>query len=125
MEFVIDHRKKLSLNSLEQFLKDKDATLVISQESKQSIKKCREYLDQKIKNSKEPIYGINTGFGSLCNVIIPQNDIEQLQENLVKSHACGAGDEVPGHWPTYELSKSTIFGLWQKWCSIANCRNAL
>lgn len=40
-------------------------------------------------------YGINTGFGSLCNVKISDSDIEQLQTNLVLSHACGLGDEVP------------------------------
>ncbi len=43
----------------------------------------------------EPVYGINTGFGSLCNVIIPDNELEQLQTNLVMSHACGMGHEVP------------------------------
>jgi histidine ammonia-lyase len=43
----------------------------------------------------KPIYGINTGFGSLCNVIISDENLSQLQENLVKSHACGTGDEVP------------------------------
>jgi histidine ammonia-lyase len=95
MEFVIDHTKKLSLDELERFLKDKDAQVALSDASKSSIQKCRDYLDKKIKNSPQPIYGINTGFGSLCNVIIPDADIERLQENLVKSHACGAGDEVP------------------------------
>jgi histidine ammonia-lyase len=45
-------------------------------------------------NSTEPVYGINTGFGSLCNICISPDDLSQLQENLVKSHACGTGDEV-------------------------------
>ena len=45
--------------------------------------------------NEEPIYGINTGFGSLCNVKIATENLSQLQENLVKSHACGTGDEVP------------------------------
>jgi histidine ammonia-lyase len=39
----------------------------------------------------EPIYGINTGFGSLCNVKISNENLSKLQENLVKSHACGTG----------------------------------
>jgi histidine ammonia-lyase len=43
----------------------------------------------------EPIYGINTGFGSLCNVKISNENLSKLQENLVKSHACGTGEEVP------------------------------
>jgi histidine ammonia-lyase len=42
-----------------------------------------------------PIYGINTGFGSLCNVKISNDNLSKLQENLVKSHACGTGEEVP------------------------------
>ena len=57
--------------------------------------RCREYLDQKIAKSSQPIYGINTGFGSLYNKNIPKEDLEKLQDNLVKSHACGAGPEVP------------------------------
>lgn len=95
MIFTIDHTKRLTLSELDTFLKDKDATLVISEVSKKAITDCRNYLDTKLKNNKEPIYGINTGFGSLCNVIIPDKDLEQLQENLVKSHACGMGEEVP------------------------------
>jgi histidine ammonia-lyase len=95
MQFVIDHTKKLTLGELERFLKDKEANVVLSDVSKTAIQKCREYLDKKLKSNPHPIYGINTGFGSLCNVIIPDADIERLQENLVKSHACGAGEEVP------------------------------
>ena len=38
-----------------------------------------------------PVYGINTGFGKLCDVKIPEGDVERLQLNLVRSHACGIG----------------------------------
>lgn len=95
MIFVVDHTKRLSLVDLEQFLEDKDATVVLSDGSKKAINDCRIYLDEKIKRSKDPIYGINTGFGSLYNVTVGENDLEKLQENLVKSHACGMGEEVP------------------------------
>lgn len=61
----------------------------------EKIQNCRKYLDEKILRSTEPIYGINTGFGSLCNKSVETADLEQLQINLVKSHACGMGDEVP------------------------------
>ncbi|MBN8091242.1 aromatic amino acid lyase, partial [Vibrio vulnificus] len=44
---------------------------------------------------KDPIYGINTGFGSLCNVKIDNENLSKLQENLMKSHACGTGELVP------------------------------
>ncbi len=69
--------------------------IALSDEVKQAIVKCREYLDQKMATHPDPIYGINTGFGALYNTTIPDADLEQLQENLVKSHACGMGDEVP------------------------------
>lgn len=70
-------------------------TLALSEEAKINIQKCREYLDKKMASHDAPIYGINTGFGSLCNVKISNENLSQLQENLVKSHACGTGEEVP------------------------------
>src|SRR5690606_11395026 len=66
-----------------------------SEEAKINIQKCREYLDAKMAAQDEAIYGINTGFGSLYNIRIGDNDLIALQENLVRSHACGTGDEVP------------------------------
>jgi len=70
-------------------------TLALSEEAKVNIQKCRDYLDQKMASHVEPIYGINTGFGSLCNVKISNENLSKLQENLVKSHSCGTGEEVP------------------------------
>lgn len=67
----------------------------LSDEAKVNILKCREYLDKKMALNSTPIYGINTGFGSLCNVKISNENLSKLQENLVKSHACGTGEEVP------------------------------
>jgi len=69
--------------------------LALSEEAILNIKKSHLYLHQKIKNDKSPIYGINTGFGSLCNVKIAEENLSKLQENLVKSHACGTGEYVP------------------------------
>jgi histidine ammonia-lyase len=65
--------------------------LALSEEAKINIDKCRQYLDTKMESQEEPIYGINTGFGSLYNVTISKEHLSQLQENLVKSHACGTG----------------------------------
>ncbi|MEH6535582.1 MAG: histidine ammonia-lyase [Psychroserpens sp.] len=67
----------------------------LSKAAIEKIEKCRNYLDNKIENQEEPIYGINTGFGSLCNVEISKDKLTQLQENLVMSHACGVGELVP------------------------------
>jgi histidine ammonia-lyase len=70
-------------------------TLQLSEEARVNIEKCRAYLDRKMQSQDDPIYGINTGFGSLCNVKISNENLSKLQENLMKSHACGTGDEVP------------------------------
>lgn len=83
----------LSLEKVEELIKNK-STLILSKAASQKIVECRVFLDQKIQNSKDPIYGINTGFGSLCDTEISKNDLEKLQRNLVTSHACGMGDEV-------------------------------
>jgi histidine ammonia-lyase len=92
--FHINPHKHLALTDVKHIL-ESDAKLELSEDAVKKITDCRNYLDQKLKSKYEPIYGINTGFGSLCNVIISDNDLEQLQENLVKSHACGLGEEVP------------------------------
>ena len=70
-------------------------SLALSDEAKINIQKCRDYLDKKMASHMDPIYGINTGFGSLCNVKISNENLSKLQENLVKSHSCGTGEEVP------------------------------
>ena len=67
----------------------------LSEKAVERIDNCRNYLDDKIKKDSSPIYGINTGFGSLCNVKINSENLQLLQENLVMSHACGTGSEVP------------------------------
>jgi len=72
-----------------------DTKLVLSDTAIQRIQKCRSYLDVKTKSISKPIYGINTGFGALYNVKINDHNLQKLQENLVMSHACGTGDEVP------------------------------
>ncbi|MBL0183047.1 MAG: histidine ammonia-lyase [Chitinophagaceae bacterium] len=69
--------------------------LTVSAEAVNRINKCREYLDKKLSNSDELFYGINTGFGFLQNVQIDKAQLQQLQSNLIKSHACGMGEEVP------------------------------
>lgn len=69
--------------------------LELSPESVQNIQKSREYLNQRMSSQQDPIYGINTGFGSLYNVKISTENLTKLQENLMKSHACGLGEEVP------------------------------
>ena len=85
---------QLSLQTISEIISG-NKKLALSEDAKKNIASCRDYLDKKMRSQKGPIYGINTGFGSLCNVVIPDNELEQLQTNLVMSHACGTGDEVP------------------------------
>lgn len=86
--------KMLTLKDLSAILHD-SVKLELSDSAKEKIQRCRTYLDDKAKHATQPIYGINTGFGSLYNKHISPNDLEKLQENLVKSHACGTGPEIP------------------------------
>ena len=84
----------LSLETLEEIISH-GKQLALSEEATVNIQKCRAYLDKKMASQSEAIYGINTGFGSLCNVKISNENLSKLQENLVKSHACGIGEEAP------------------------------
>ena len=68
--------------------------LELAPEAQKRIRKCRDYLDRKIAASTEPLYGITTGFGSLCSKSISPDELSTLQENLVKSHACSVGEEI-------------------------------
>lgn len=87
-------RAQLSFEDLQSILRE-EKKIELSQESIQAIEKCRAYLDEKVAKTDKPIYGVNTGFGSLCNHSISEEDLSQLQANLMMSHACGTGDEVP------------------------------
>ncbi len=69
--------------------------IVLSDEVIRKISVCRDYLDRRLEDGEEILYGINTGFGSLCDTVISKENLGLLQKNLVMSHACGVGDEVP------------------------------
>lgn len=70
-------------------------TLDLSDQAIALIERCRNYLDKKMEDTTEPIYGITTGFGSLCNISIDKEQLSTLQKNLVMSHSCSIGDHVP------------------------------
>ena len=83
----------LSFELVDQLIKD-HTKLELAPEAELRIQHCRDYLDRKIAESKEPIYGITTGFGSLCDKNISLSQLGKLQENLLKSHACSVGEEI-------------------------------
>ncbi len=69
--------------------------IFLSDDVIRKISVCRDYLDRRLEKGDEILYGINTGFGSLCDTVISKENLGLLQKNLVMSHACGVGDEVP------------------------------
>ncbi|MAQ70246.1 MAG: histidine ammonia-lyase [Flavobacteriales bacterium] len=59
------------------------------------IKKSRNFLKKEVLKKNSLIYGVNTGFGSLCGTSINKEEINTLQRNLILSHACGTGERIP------------------------------
>lgn len=92
-KFVINNNW-VTLDQIDAII-DSGAHVVLSEECKEQILRCRAFLDEKVDRDDQLIYGVNTGFGSLCNTAISSGDLEQLQRNLVLSHASGMGEEVP------------------------------
>ncbi len=84
----------LTIERVAEILRE-NATLALSEDAVQRIESCRRYLDDKMETATEPIYGITTGFGSLCNISIDKEKLSTLQKNLVMSHACSIGERVP------------------------------
>ena len=84
----------LELSELE-FILHSRTPISLAPEAVKAIARSHKYLADRLKKSDAPIYGVNTGFGSLYNTSIPKKDLPQLQKNLVMSHACGSGDPVP------------------------------
>lgn len=84
---------ELTYDLIEKILNDK-TRLVLSDEGRERIAECREFLDTKTETDGAPIYGVTTGFGSLCDKNISKDDLSTLQENLVKSHSCSVGTPI-------------------------------
>lgn len=85
---------QLSLSVIKNIIEEKQQ-LSLSASAIERILKCRKYLDDKLSTNEDPIYGINTGFGYLQHVKVESENLTQLQHNLLLSHACGTGQEVP------------------------------
>jgi len=92
MTYIIS-TKKLTIKKVNEII-TKGMKIALSEEAKNAIEKCRKFLDSKMGDIGRPVYGITTGFGSLCNISIPEKELSTLQHNLVMSHACGTGDQV-------------------------------
>jgi histidine ammonia-lyase len=93
MSTIFSISNELSLEQLKNMI-HANHTIELSAEAKNKITIGRNYLNQKMAAGGDPIYGINTGFGSLCNTVVEPNELSTLQENLLLSHACGTGDMI-------------------------------
>ena len=85
--------KRLTIGQVEALMRE-GVHLELGAEAEAAILKCRRYLDSKMEDIGRPVYGVTTGFGSLCNISIPDAELSRLQHNLVMSHACGTGETV-------------------------------
>ncbi len=94
MEYHHISAERLTIGRVRELI-EKRLPLALSDDARQRIVRCREYLDRKMEHPERPIYGITTGFGSLCNISVGRDELAQLQQNLVMSHACGTGARVP------------------------------
>ena len=103
---MINHRVGAETTSLHDIAAalHPEHTTALTESATANIQKCRAYLEKKIAATNDPVYGINTGFGSLCDVKISGDQLTQLQHNLVNSHACGMGDTVPA-----DISRLILF----------------
>lgn len=85
---------KLDIATIRGIFKENNR-IALSDKAEKRIVKCRKYLDKKLASAHASFYGINTGFGALHNAKISPQDYSKLQTNLLRSHACGVGEEVP------------------------------
>lgn len=92
--FEIDPEQELDFHKIKSIF-EQNLNLRLSKNAVEKITNCRVFLDKKLKEPNQTFYGINTGFGSLCQTQISQNELTKLQENLIMSHACGQGKRIP------------------------------
>ena len=85
--------KRLTVEKIHEII-SKGKQISLSKDSEAAVIKCRQFLDSKMGDIGRPVYGVTTGFGSLCNITVPAEDLSRLQHNLVMSHACGTGEVV-------------------------------
>lgn len=71
-----------------------DEKIELSEASQQKVTKCRKYIEKIIAENKT-VYGLTTGFGKFASIKIPPDQIDELQQNLILSHATGVGNLLP------------------------------
>jgi histidine ammonia-lyase len=92
-ECVLDGRS-LTIERVVRVARDPECRVSLDPDALRALHQSRRLVDQAIE-SGQTIYGINTGFGKLANVRVPPDQIQQLQINLIRSHASGVGAPLP------------------------------
>ena len=93
MEKVIVNGNNLTLEELIKVARG-NCLVEISKEAIKKVVQSRDYVENLIKDGKV-VYGITTGFGKFSNIVISKDQVEVLQESLIRSHACGVGNHFP------------------------------
>ncbi len=83
--------KSLDIKTIKDFLEDKYQGFELTKQACAQVQKARTFVEE-ILQAGQPIYGVNTGFGKLASQHIPAQQLEELQLNLIRSHACGTGN---------------------------------
>lgn len=92
MNKVILDGENLTLEELVAIARD-NAIVEIKPENIEKVNKARAIIEDIVENERV-VYGVTTGFGSLCKVSIPKDDCSQLQENLIRTHSAGFGNPL-------------------------------
>lgn len=114
--------KSLTLSELYTFAKsdpEKSPRVTLSAGAKEKIQKSQKYIDM-LAQGKAAVYGVNTGFGLLSDIKIENNKLEQLQVNLLRSHACGVGNPLsPAEARAALLLRANTLSQGHSGCSLA------
>lgn len=84
----------LTLATVAAFLDDTYSAVDASRAARTAVKRGRKFVDELLLQDRA-VYGVNTGFGKLASVRIPDSELDLLQLNLIRSHACGVGEPLP------------------------------
>jgi histidine ammonia-lyase len=80
----------LTLEQVEQVATDLQVEVALAPGTVERIRRSREVVERALAENRV-VYGLTTGFGRLAETVIPQERVEELQLNLIRSHACGVG----------------------------------
>jgi len=94
MEPFVLNNQWISIEAFENCVRSRQK-VVLGTDARNTIEVGFEFLRHKVQKNDTPYYGINTGFGAMCNTQISPENLQLLQVNLLRSHACGMGEQVP------------------------------